>query len=282
MKRSTINLSIGAAAVLFGLAACSSDKATAPNGGTTAEAKASTRQAAGEGAAMIISQLDANDAAIGASGDVVKGSGGPAEITVNCGGPDGLGWYTCTADLENGLNVSRAIRFWEGTSYGLWWNPPLTDSVNHKWQVDGTVQPDPTAPGRSVTLDDTAAATMRIVRPATSNAIVTNPNKHQWDGTAAAHHTASVTDNNVLKTAVHTVYDTVSAVLFQMPRSQNPYPLSGSITSNITTVFTAGDNTVNDSARFVVTFNGTHLVTLQAGGITCDLDLDTHVVSNCH
>jgi hypothetical protein len=39
---------------------------------------------------------------------------------------------------------------------------------------------------------------------------------------------------------------------------------------------------VNDAARFVVTFNGTHLVTLQAGALICDLDLDTQVVSNCH
>ena len=216
MRRSTIKLGIGAAAVLFGIAACSSDHSTGPGTPAAAEAKASTRQAAGEGAAMMIAQLDANNAAIGASNDVVGNPGGPAEITVNCGGPFAGGWYTCTADLENGLMVSRSIRFWEGTSLGLWWNPPLTDSVNHKWNVDGSVQSEARA-GRMVTVNDTAAATMSVIRPTAGvTATVSSPNKHQWDGTASGHHTGTYTpEDGVTRTAVHTVFDTVSAVLFQ-------------------------------------------------------------------
>jgi hypothetical protein len=34
--------------------------------------------------------------------------------------------------------------------------------------------------------------------------------------------------------------------------------------------------------RFTVSFNGTNVATLTDGGVTCDLNLDTWVVSNCH
>jgi hypothetical protein len=136
MNRKILSYSVGAAAVLFGLAACSSDNATS-SGGTpnSAEVTSGARQGAGEGAAMTLAELNANENVYGASADVANGAAAVVSpTTVNCGGPDDNGWYNCTAVLDSGvhLTITRSIRFWAGTNYDLWWNNPSpTDSVNH-------------------------------------------------------------------------------------------------------------------------------------------------------
>jgi hypothetical protein len=287
MNRKILSYSVGAAAVLFGLAACSSDNATS-SGGTpnSAEVTSGARQGAGEGAAMTLAELNANENVYGASADVANGAAAVVSpTTVNCGGPDDNGWYNCTAVLDSGvhLTITRSIRFWAGTNYDLWWNNPSpTDSVNHKWTVDGTLDAAVRA-GRNVTVDDSNAATLIVLRVPAGVAAVANGAQHVWNGTAAQHHVATYTpqggDERIL---TQTGYDTVAAVTFQMPRSQNPFPLSGVITINETTHFTAGSYDQTDTRHLIVTFNGTNIATLQDGGITCDLDLTTHDVSNCH
>ena len=279
MNRRMISYSLGAAAVAFGMGACSSDSSTAPGGVTGAEIAASNRQDAGEGAAFTVSELAANDAFIGATANVIKGggSGSPAaDLSVSCTGPDGMGWYTCTAVTEFGLTVVRQIRFWEGTAYGLAWNPGVTDSVNHAWTASGTVN-SVARPGKVWTIDDAASGTMRVL----PTAATVNP-QHSWSGSADRHESSSYTMNSVERTFDHTAHDVVDQVVFQMPRSQNPYPLSGTITRNSTNVFTAGSFTRTVMRMFVVTFNGTHIAQLMDGALTCDLDLDTGLVSNCH
>ncbi len=279
MNRRILSYSLGAAAVAFGLGACSSDSTMAPGGVTSAEIAATNRQDAGEGAAMTVAELGANDAFIGANANIVGGGSvgaATAGATVNCTGPDNMGWYTCAAVTEGGLTVVRMIRFWEGTSYGLAWNPGVTSAVDHSWTVSGTVN-SVARPGKVWTIDDAAAATMSVL----PNAQAVNP-QHSWSGTANRHQSSSYTLNGVERIFDHTAHDVVAAVLFQMPRDLNPYPLSGTITRNTTTMFTAGSYSRTVMRSFVVTFNGTHIAQLMDGALTCDLDLDTGMVSNCH
>lgn len=273
MNRRTLFYGLGAAAVLFGAAACSSDS-TSPASTTTAEIAATNRADAGEGAAMTVGQLAANEASMGA--DVVTAGAAVAGVAVNCTGPDGSGWYSCVADFENGLTVTRQIRFWEGTAYGLGWNAGVTDSVNHAWTAAGTIN-SIGRPGKVWTIDDAAAATM-IVIPGAQGAMP----QHSWTGTAARHQSSTYTVNSVERIFDHVAHDTVTAVTFQMPRTTNPFPLSGSIIRNVTTNFTAGSDSRTVTRRFVVTFNGTNIATLQDGALTCDLDLTLRTVANCH
>jgi hypothetical protein len=188
------------------------------------------------------------------------------------------------AVLDSGvhLTLTRSIRFWTGTNYDLWWNNPSpTDSVNHKWTADGTLNAAVRA-DRNVAVDDSNTASLVVLRtPAGGQAAVTPP-KHVWTGEAAQHHVATWSENNVERILTMTGYDTVSAVTFQMPRSQNPYPLSGSITISMSANFVAGSYNQTDTLHLIVTFNGSNIATLQDGGVTCDLNLDTHDVSNCH
>jgi hypothetical protein len=71
-----------------------------------------------------------------------------------------------------------------------------------------------------------------------------------------------------------------------MPRSQYVWPLSGSIVHNVTALVTVQSGTRSYSRtvtrRAEVIFNGTPNVTLDIGALTCDLDLETHAVTNCH
>jgi len=273
MNRKTLFHGMGAAAVLFAVAACSNDS-TSATAGLNTEIQATNRADAGEAAAMTVTQLAANEAYMGA--DVVNAGAAVSGVAVNCTGPDASGWYTCTAALENGLTITRQVRYWEGMSYGLHWNPGVTDSVNHAWSAAGTIDAIG-RPGKVWTVDDAAAATMTL--PAIAQGMMP---QHSWTGTANRHQMSTYTVNSVERIFDHTAHDTLTAVVFQMPRMTNPFPLSGSIIRNVTTVFTAGSDTRTVTRRFVVTFNGTGVATLQDGALTCDLDLALRTVSNCH
>jgi hypothetical protein len=65
-------------------------------------------------------------------------------------------------------------------------------------------------------------------------------------------------------------------VVHGVPRSDNPYPLSGSITRSITVVIVNGPNGDETRSRTaVVTFNGTQFATLTLDGETIEIDLST-------
>ena len=267
MKSNWFTLSTAAAVVMAGLAACSSSTSSSGTP-TDAEMNTASEQDAGQGAAMDVDQLAANENAYGAA-DVI------GRDSVNCTGPDESGWYTCARVTESGLDIIRQFRFWQGNSLGLWWNA-LTDSVNHKWTADGTITGanDPT---RSITIADTAAGTMVVTRPGGPGP------QHTWTGAGTFDHVATWSRNNVERTLTHTGTDSVDAVVFQMPRASNPYPLSGSIVVNVQNHFTAGNFVRVVTRRYVITFNGTSTATLQDGGVTCDLSLTPpHTISNCH
>ncbi|HUO52668.1 MAG TPA: hypothetical protein VMT93_09120 [Gemmatimonadaceae bacterium] len=281
MNRRILTTGIGAAAVAFVFAACSSDT-TAPNSTSTQVAQAS-RSDAGQSAVQTLNELGANEAAATAAPNIVgtpAGGNPSATVSIVCTGPEtgpggGNGWYNCSAALENGLTVQRSIRFWEGTSLGLAWSPTLTDSVNHYWTVNGSFNP-PADTGKTFTVHDTSAATMTVLRPEGSQP------RHSWTGAGNRHESVDWSEQDGARNFTHTGRDTVAAVLFQMPRSSNPYPLSGSIIRNVNETFTGPNVTVSRTRRIVVTFNGSSTAQLQDGTVVCDLDLTTGNVSNCH
>lgn len=269
MTRNWLTLSTAAAVALVGLAACSSS--TSSNGGPTdAEMNTASEQDMGQSASLTVGQLTDNENAYGAA-DVVG-----ASDSVNCSGPDGSGWYTCSRVTERGLGIMRQFRFWHADSLQIWWNPLRTDSVQHKWSANGTIQGiiDTT---RSLTVADTAAGTMVVTRPEGTG------QQHTWTGSGDINTTATWSRDSVERILVHTGVDSVNQVMFQMPRSTNPYPMSGNVVINVQNHFTAGNFVRVVTRRYVITFNGTNTATLQDGGITCNLLLDPpHTISNCH
>jgi hypothetical protein len=281
MSRTFFTSTVGAAVALLAFAACSSDSTVAPGGVTDSEITAGIRQDAGEGAVMDVNQYTANEVNDGA--DVAGGArANVAGTTQFCNGsPDSAGWFHCSAVLENGLTVTRSVRFWEGTSFGLNFNG-LTDSVNHIWTADGTIN-SIVRPGKVWTIARGDTATMTVLRPPT---VVVGPIVagaiHVWNGIGQRDESSTYTQNNVERDFSHIAFDTATDVRFQMPRAANPYPLQGTISRHEMTHFTAGNFSRTVTSLFIVTFDGTHIAQLQDGGVTCDLDLDTRTVSNCH
>jgi hypothetical protein len=105
---------------------------------------------------------------------------------------------------------------------------------------------------------------------------------------STAHDTTSFSDNTVSRTHDEAAHDTVKAVTWNLPRSNNPFPISGSIVrvDSIHAVATKNGQTVTrDAVRTVeVDFPADNQgnVVLKINGKTCNLNLVTHKVSNCH
>lgn len=123
-------------------------------------------------------------------------------------------------------------------------------------------------------INESAAASMVVTH--------STPALHTWNGAASANDSSTYSVNNLTRIFAYTAADTAAALTFTMPRSENPYPASGSISRNLTLHVTAGafDKTITRFAK--VTFDGSTIAVLQVGALTCSLDLMTGVVSGCH
>lgn len=271
-----------AIAALVGALACSSDSSTSPGQVVpVSEIDQAVTSDVGESFADAVDQLQEGEdfqanlsAGSSTFADARDGAGSGTESrTVTCGGPDGDGWYRCVAYTDRGLTITRQVRFWSGGSLALGWDHVTTDSVNHRWTRTGAVA-SVVKPGKVRTIDDADTASMIVLHGM--------PVYHVWTGAGARIDSSTYTVNGVTRLFAYTAYDTAAALTFTMPRSENPFPASGSISRNLELHFTAGgfDKTLTRSAK--ITFNGTSVAQLQVGALTCNLDLVTRVVSNCH
>jgi len=271
-----------AVAAIMATAACSSDSAVNP-GTPIADSEIDQTVAAdaGESFADGVSQFQENESfeehmSAGSSTFLAGRSGagfGTDSRTVTCGGPDANGWFGCIAYTDRGLTITRQVRFWSGGSYALGWSATLTDSVNHRWTRTGTFA-SVVKPGKTFSINEADTASMVVTHGP--------PVLHTWNGAGIAHDSSSYAVNNVTRIFAYTAADTADALTFTMPRTDNPYPTSGSFSRNLTIHVTAGafDKTVTRVAK--VTFDGSATAVLQVGALTCSLDLVTGVVSGCH
>jgi hypothetical protein len=287
MHRSTFSRSLGAMVVAFGLAACSADM-TGPGGFPVADAELDQSIAADVGDAIgtSVDLMTADEASDGAgmSGSLVPpGAGINASVapataaSASCSGPDSDGWYTCERTTWRGLSVDRQVRFWAGGSLALGWDPATTDSVNHRRTVTGSYSP-AWNPARTIWVNRADTATMVVSRGTDT--------LHVWTGTGVRQDSSRYSRSTGVRVFHYTAHDTATAVAFQVPRAEHPWPQSGTVVHNVLTelVVESGSKTFTKTVtrRAVVTFNGTSSVTLQVGGLTCTLDLATHAVSGCH
>jgi hypothetical protein len=106
-------------------------------------------------------------------------------------------------------------------------------------------------------------------------------------GTATGNDTTDITDGDFSRSVAEGILDSVKAVTWNLPRSSNPFPVSGSIkrVAAIKVVVTKGDRTETRelSRTITVTFPADNQgnVVLTINDKTCQLNLVTHVVSNC-
>jgi len=102
-----------------------------------------------------------------------------------------------------------------------------------------------------------------------------------------AHDTTTFTDATLTRKLAETALDSVTALTFNLPRSSNPFPVSGSIVrrSAATVAITKGDQSLSRdlSHRIEVDFpaDAQGNVALHIDTKTCQLNLVTHAVTNC-
>jgi hypothetical protein len=107
-------------------------------------------------------------------------------------------------------------------------------------------------------------------------------------GVAVGHDSTSFTGAGVSRAVAEAAHDSAKAVTWNLPKSSNPFPVSGSIVrvDSVHATFTKG--TVTESRDVVRTVevdfppDAQGNVVLKINGKTCNLNLVTHIVSNCH
>ncbi len=112
------------------------------------------------------------------------------------------------------------------------------------------------------------------------------------DGTSLAHDTTTFTSATVKRTHDEAAIDSVKGLTWKLPRTLNPWPISGEIVrvdSVHSTFFDSTASGVTSTSRnyvkvVTVTFpaDSEGNVTLTIDGKTCTLNLVTHAVANCH
>lgn len=253
--RVTNLLRLSAAAGLVLLAACSKDT-TSPSLINQATLTTDVASSAGDAIATDVAGMGLAEAGVGLAAPVM-----PAPQT------DSLTWsFTRTCFDSTGTSVTC------GTA--------AVRKVATHWSFAGF---------RDDTAENGAVFTGTVKRAAydtlTRNFTGTTEVSRTHEGNSAGSDTSSFVGPNVTRTYDEAGTDSVDAVVFNVPRSQFPYPASGSIIRNVsihaTFVSATTSQTTDVTKRVEVTFNGTIVATLKIDGKTCDLNLSTHRVSNC-
>jgi hypothetical protein len=108
---------------------------------------------------------------------------------------------------------------------------------------------------------------------------------HDAVGSASA--TYTFTETNASRALTESAVDSVRRLTWDLPRANNPFPVSGSMVRNVSVHLeaTQGERSGSRDAkrRVEVDFpaDAQGNVTLSVDAVTCNLNLITHAVSNC-
>jgi len=246
MRRLIRNATIGLA---IGLAACNSDGMTGTDGDPL--------------------QVDHDVAVVAADavGQDIELMGGPA-------GTLGIGLAPvvernalhCESHTRGGLTVTRTCVFKDAAgNVQQAYDPNTTASVAIHAVIDGEVS------------HDRWSATVHRVRDLVVSGLAGDETTRTWNGTGSSSVSRSRhADGNAARTYDVTGDLTVTNVVIPAPRTDDSWPLSGTITKHFTIKVTGGPRDGQTHERTVtVTFNGTRLVPIVVNGETFTLDLKT-------
>lgn len=262
-----------AVAALAGLAACSETTSPVDTNSLLTEAQITNDLAvsSAEVVANDIGELIANEVFAGMPGATPSFSlfGSPPGVTVN---------RTRTCLDQNGQAQAQC-------------DPLTTASIIFTMTMDGSFARSATGPRGT----DSMTVNLHRTRNTTVSGLLGTETSRIHDGigtSADTTHFIGVHENVTLdRVVVEAGVDSVQAVVFNLPRAANPFPVSGAIVRRVTGTVTL---TVNDRTatrtidrRVAVTFpadgQGNVTMTITAGGTTktCLLNLVTRRVTSC-
>lgn len=174
-----------------------------------------------------------------------------------------------TMTRDNGaLSVTRSYKFWSDNAKLTTmdhYDALLTAVANIQTHISGTR----TQPNWNATVDRT--------RDMTATGLLGTETQRTWNGTGSETATRSKhTENGPERSYNLSCTMTTTNVVVPVPRNDERWPLSGSITRSCTITFVGGPRDGQTISRTVtVTFNGTQIATLTIGDKTFDIDLKT-------
>jgi hypothetical protein len=138
---------------------------------------------------------------------------------------------------------------------------------------------------------ETMSVAVHRARTLTVSGLLGHETSRQHDGDGASSDTTEYSgtfgDVTITRTLTVAALDSVQAVVFDLPRLTNPWPVSGTIVRNVSGTVTvtggANEGTRSFTRRISVVFpaDAQGNVTLYVNNNTCTLNLVTHAVTNC-
>ena len=178
------------------------------------------------------------------------------------------GRFTCPPITSGGLTLNRDYAFYDASNVAQSaYDPSLTASANFHVSVTG------------VHVVDAGADTVNRDRNLTVTGLAGAETSRTWNGVGTRDDHGQRIISDVQRNYHTTDNVTISNVVVDLPRSSNPWPISGTITRQIsgTASVTKADvsKTFSVSRTVTITFNGTQYATVTTGGNTYTLDLST-------
>ena len=165
--------------------------------------------------------------------------------------------------LVDSLTRTRVITFYDADGNVQDGHDPVTTaSINVVIDVSGEV------------VRDNWTATLERHRDMTVSGLEGDETTRIWNGSGNGNVQGTHTDSLGTRSYDMSSTSAIVDVVRGLPREENPYPLSGTITRNISvTVIGGPDGDVTRQRTVSITFNGTQFATLTVNGETFEVDL---------
>jgi hypothetical protein len=283
MNRSLLCYSLGAILLTFGVAACSSDSTSPSTSVTQAQEQADVATAAGDAAGedvdvMLATYANASGAHASEAARIARTPGFHAAADDwQLGGPcpynADSGRHECdTVTNGHGLSLDRSYAFFDGTTPQESFDALTTTSINFQVSLFGTV----TGPAWTATVNRDRDLTVAAGDGGWSVS-------RMWDGSGEGSLSVDSDEGSLSRSYRLNSSTTITNVTVAEPRSENPWPLSGSITYVFDGTRTReGARTVSRTVSYTatITFNGTSTVPLDMGTMQFCVDLATRQLVN--
>jgi hypothetical protein len=258
-----------AAAVVLGLVACESTTSVLPTLLTDATVNADVATNSGDAMAAAVDNMNANET-FNALPYIASNSTGTAAAL------EGVRSRTCYD--ANGTVVSNCTPL--SSVRKIVTHVEINGSRTGTSTTEGGVAKTWTGVAHRVS-NDTLVRTFSTAQPPVETA-------RTHSDVTVGHDTTTFTEGNFVRSLAEATLDSVKAVKFNLPRSSNPWPVSGSIV-RVDTVHASATRENKSETRSVVRIvevifpaDAQGNVVLKVNDKTCNLNLSTHVVSNCH
>ena len=160
-------------------------------------------------------------------------------------------------------DFSRTVTFYDAAGAMMdGYDAGLTASINIVVEASGTVE------------REGWTATVLRSRDLTVSGLAGAETSRRWDGTGLGTVTGSQhTDEHGDRSYDMASSVVIDAVVRDLPREENPWPASGTITRTVSVTITTADGVVTRERTAVLTFNGTQFAILMVSGEEYEVDL---------